>query len=70
MTFRKGQKVAVFQKSCDESWQPYMDAYIGLHGVVVDPDMSVNDPDALIEVSLEGKGTLRLPQDCLKHLDG
>ena len=26
------------------------------------------DPDALIEVSLEGRGTHRLPQDCLKRI--
>jgi hypothetical protein len=45
-----------------------MDAYIGLHGIIVDPDTSVNDPDALVEVSLEGKGTIRLPQDCLKGI--
>lgn len=68
MTFRRGQKVAVFQRSADESWQSFMDAYIGLHGIIVDPDTSVNDPDALVEVSLEGKGTIRLPQDCLKGI--
>lgn len=66
MTFRRGQKVEVFQQSTDESWQPFMDEYVGLHGIIVDPDTSVNDPDALVEVSLEGKGTIRLPQDCLR----
>jgi hypothetical protein len=35
----------------------------------VDPDTSVNDPDSLVEVSLEGKGTHRLPQDCLRRLE-
>lgn len=69
MTFRRGQKIEVFRKSTDESWQPYMDAYIGLQGIIVDPDTSVNDPDALVEVSLEGKGTIRLPQDCLRGID-
>ena len=29
----------------------------------------INDPDALVEVSLEGKGTHRLPQDCLRPID-
>lgn len=69
MSFRRGQKIEVFRRSKDESWEPFMDAYVGLHGIVVDPDTSINDPDDLIEVSLEGKGTLRLPQDCLRNLD-
>jgi len=68
MSFRKGQKIVVFERSADEGWEPFMDEYIGLHGIIVDPDTSINDPDALIEVSLEGKGTLRLPQDCLREL--
>jgi hypothetical protein len=46
-----------------------MDDYVGLHGIVTDPDTSINDPDALVEVSLEGKGTHRLPQDCLRLLE-
>jgi len=69
MVFRKGQKVELYRKSDDESWEPYMDAFVGLHGIVTDPDTAINDPDALIEVSLEGKGTHRLPQDCLRRLD-
>lgn len=69
MTFRRGQKVEVFQKSDDESWEPYMDEYIGCHGIIVDPDTSVNDPDALVEISLEGKGTHRLPQDCFRVIE-
>jgi hypothetical protein len=69
MTFRRGQRVEVFQPSSDESWQGYMNEYIGRHGIVVDPDTSVNDPDALVEVSLEGKGTHRFPQDCLRALE-
>lgn len=68
MHFRKGQKVTIFQRSTDESWEPFMDEYIGLHGIIVDPDTSINNPDDLVEVSLEGKGTLRLPQDCLRPL--
>ncbi|NJL60005.1 MAG: hypothetical protein HC887_10560 [Desulfobacteraceae bacterium] len=68
MTFRKGQKVEVYQRSQDETWQSWMNEFIGLHGMVVDPDTSINDPDALIEVSLVGKGTHRLPQDCLRVL--
>ena len=69
MTFRRGQKVEIFKKSEDESWAEYMNEYIGLHGIITDPDASINDPNDLVEVSLEGKGTHRLPQDCLKLLD-
>ncbi len=69
MAFRRGQKVEVFQRSSDESWEDYMDEYIGMHGIVTDPDTSKNDPDALIEVTLDGKGTHRFPQDCLKPLE-
>ena len=68
MTFRRGQKVEVFRKSEDESWEEYMNQYIGLHGIVTDPDTAKNDPNALIEVSLDEKGTLRFPQDCLRPL--
>lgn len=68
MSFRKGQKVEIFKASDDESWEDYMTEFVGLHGIIVDPDTSINDPDALIEVSLEDKGTFRLPQDCLKIL--
>ena len=69
MVFRRGQKVELFRKSEDESWEPFMDGFVGLHGIVTDPDTAINDPDALVEVSLEGKGTHRLPQDCLRPLD-
>ncbi len=69
MTFKKGQHVEVFQKSSDESWAEYMDDFIGRHGIIVDPDTSINDPAALVEVSLEGKGTHRLPQDSLRVLE-
>lgn len=70
MVFRKGQKIEVYQRSKDESWASYMDRFIGLHGIIVDPDTAINDPDALVEVSLDGKGTHRLPQDCLRPIDG
>ena len=30
---------------------------------------AAGDPEALVEVSLEDKGTHRLPQDCLRVLD-
>lgn len=66
MAFRKGQKVEVYRKSGDESWQEYMIQYIGLHGIVTDPDTVKNDPDALIEVTLDKEGTHRFPQDCLR----
>ena len=69
MAFRKGQKVEVYRRSQDESWETYMDRLGGLHGIITDPDTAINDPDALVEVSLEGKGTHRLPQDCLKPID-
>ncbi len=69
MSFHKGQKVEIFRKSQDESWQSYMDQFVGLHGIVTDPDTTKNDPDALIEVSLDEKGTHRFPQDCLRPLE-
>jgi hypothetical protein len=69
MVFRRGQKVEIFRKSQDEGWETYMDEYIGCHGIIVDPDTAINDPDALIEVSLEGKGTHRFPQDCIRLLE-
>jgi hypothetical protein len=68
MSFRKGQKVEVFRRSADEMWENYMDKFIGRHGIITDPDTSINDPDALVEVSLDGIGTYRLPQDCLRLL--
>lgn len=45
-----------------------MDAFIGLHGIVTDPDTSKNDPDDLVEVTIDDKGTYRLPQDCMRPL--
>ena len=66
MQLKRGDKIEVFTKSNDEAWEPYMDDFVGLHGFITDPDTTINDPDALIEVSLEGKGTHRLPQDCIK----
>lgn len=67
--FRRGDKVEIFKKSSDEGWQSYMDEYVGLHGVITDPDTVINDPDALVEVSLVDKGTHRFPQDCLRKLE-
>ena len=69
MTFRRGDRVEVYRKSEDEGWESYMDEYIGRHGIITDPDTTINDPDALVEVSLEGKGTHRMPQDCLRPLE-
>ncbi|MCF8036215.1 MAG: hypothetical protein K9K62_05030 [Desulfobacteraceae bacterium] len=66
MTFRQGQKVEIYRRSDDESWEDYMEEFMGMHGIITDPDTSKNDPDALIEVSLDEKGTHRLPQDCLR----
>ncbi len=67
--FRRGDKVEVFKMSDDEGWQDYMDEFVGSHGIVTDPDSTINDPDALIEVSLVDKGTHRIPQDCLRKLE-
>ncbi|MFP4049991.1 MAG: hypothetical protein ACLFT8_08580 [Desulfovermiculus sp.] len=69
MVFRQGQKVEIFKRSEDESWESYMNEFIGMHGIVTDPDTSKNDPDALIEVSLDEKGTHRFPQDCLRGIE-
>ena len=69
MSFRRGQKVEVYKQSEDESWEAYMNEFIGLHGIITDPDTAKNDPDALIEVSLNEKGTHRFPQDCLRILN-
>ena len=69
MQFQRGNKIEVYRKSKDEAWEPYMDDFIGLHGYVTDPDTTINDPDALIEVSLEERGTHRLPQDCLRLIE-
>jgi hypothetical protein len=69
MTFRNGQRVEIYQKSADECWESYMDAFVGLHGIITDPDAVKNDPDALVEVSLDEKGTHRFPQDCLRILE-
>ena len=67
--FRRGDKVEIFKKSEDEGWQDYMDEFVGFHGIVTDPDSNINDPNALIEVSLVDKGTHRIPQDCLRKLE-
>ena len=68
MSFRRGDRVEVHRKSQDEHWQEHMDRFVGLHGIVTDPDMVKNDPEALIEVTLDGAGTHRFPQDCLRLL--
>ncbi len=67
--FHRGDRVEIFKKSDDEGWQGYMDQFIGVHGIVTDPDTSINDPDALVEVSLVDKGTHRFPQDCIRKLE-
>jgi hypothetical protein len=69
MVFRKGQRVEIYQKSDDEGWESYMDQYVGSHGIITDPDMTINDPDALVEISLDEKGTHRFPQDCFRPLE-
>ena len=69
MVFHRGQMVRVMHRSTDESWEEYMDELVGSRGIITDPDSQINDPDSLIEVSLEDKGTFRLPQDCLEILE-
>jgi hypothetical protein len=69
MVFQRGKKVEVYRRSQDEVWEDYMDALVGCHGIITDPDTLINDPDALVEVSLEDRGTFRLPQDCLRVID-
>lgn len=69
MSLRRGQKIEVFRRSSDEAWEDYMDSFIGCHGMITDPDTSINDPESLVEVSLDGMGTHRLPQDCLRLLE-
>jgi hypothetical protein len=61
--------VEVYRKSDDEAWEDYMDEFIGLHGIVTDPDSSKNNPEDLVRVTLDEHGTHRFPQDCLKVLD-
>lgn len=68
MSFRKGQKIEVYRRSDDDMWEAYMEKFIGRHGIITDPDTSINDPESLVEVSLDGLGTYRLPQDCLRLL--
>lgn len=68
MPFKRGQRVEIYRKSGDESWEDYMDDLVGCHGIVTDPDTTKNDPDALIEITLDEKGTHRFPQDCLRLL--
>lgn len=69
MIFHRGDRVEIYKKSADEAWESYMDSFVGCQGIVTDPDSSINDPDALVEVSLVDKGTHRLPQDCLRRID-
>lgn len=69
MTLRQGDRVEIYRRSDDESWEAYMEEYIGMHGLVSDPDTVINDPDALVRVTLDGTGgTHRFPQDCLRRL--
>ena len=67
--FRQGEKVLIHQKSEDPRWEDYMNEYVGYKGVITDPDRVINDPETLVEVTLEGiGGTHRFPQDCLRKL--
>ena len=67
--FRQGDRVEIYRRSQDENWEPYMDAYLGLRGIVSDPDTVINDPEALVRVTLDRTGgTHRFPQDCLRKV--
>ena len=67
--FRQGEKVLIHQKSEDPRWEDYMNEYVGYKGVITDPDRVINDPETLVEVTLEGiGGTHRFPHDCLRKL--
>ena len=66
---RQGDKVQIHQRSKDQRWEEYMNEYVGYRGVVTDPDMVINDPEALVQITLEGTGgTHRFPQDCFKKV--
>ena len=66
---RQGDRVEIYRRSEDESWESYMEAYIGLRGIVSDPDTVINDLEALVRVTLDGTGgTHRFPQDCLRKV--
>ena len=41
MVFHRGQKIEIFKKSEDESWESYMDDYVGLHGIITDHDIKI-----------------------------
>jgi hypothetical protein len=66
---RQGDRVEIYRKSRDENWEPFMEAYVGFRGIVSDPDTVINDPEALVRVTLDGTGgTHRFPQDCLRKV--
>ncbi|MEZ4568319.1 MAG: hypothetical protein R2860_15615 [Desulfobacterales bacterium] len=50
-----------FTRSQPMNVESYMDAFVGLHSIIR-TDAVKNDPDALVEVSLDEKGTHRFPQ--------
>jgi len=73
MALKKSELYASLWKSCDElrggmDASQYKDYVLVLLFVKYVSDKYANDPDALIEVSVEGKGTHRFPQDCLRLL--
>ena len=67
--FRQGDRVEIYRRSQDENWESFMEAYLGFRGIVSDPDTVINDPEALVRVTLDGTGgTHRFPQDCLRKV--
>jgi hypothetical protein len=44
-----------------------MDKFIGRYGIITAPDTSINDPESLVEVSLDGWAPIGCPS-CLRLL--
>lgn len=67
MTFQRGDRIEVFQASRDDAWEAYMDDFLGCRGVIVDPDTSVNDPDAWWRSAWKEKAPTGFPRIACDH---